>query len=405
MFSAIAVGNAEITNFSASEDCSSTLRCLETLGVKVHRNGSTVNISGTSFRGLREPSDVLDCGNSGTTMRLMSGVLAGQPFDSVLTGDESLQDRPMKRVIDPLTQMGAAIDSNHGRAPLKISGRMLNAIEYRLPVASAQIKSCVLLAGLGADGVTTVIEPTATRDHTERMLNWLGGDVIETFDGQDKRITVTGGRELAARDIQVPGDISSAAFFLVSAACLPGSEVTIPDVGMNSTRKAVVDAMQRLGARIEISNERLQCNEPVADLIVRGGVQTRPDGSPNVLRGDIIANLIDEVPVLAVFGSQLPGGLEIRDAAELRVKESDRIKAVVENLKRMGAIVEEFPDGLKVDRSELKGAEIESFGDHRIAMAFAVAGLFAEGETEIQGAECAAVSFPDFFEVLEAVKV
>jgi len=236
------------------------------------------------------------------------------------------------------------------------------------------------------------------------MLNWLGGDVIGTFDGQDKRITVTGGRELAARDIQVPGDISSAAFFLVSAACLPGSEVTIPDVGMNSTRKAVVDAMQQLGARIEISNERLQCNEPVADLIVRSGVQTRPDGSPNVLRGDIIANLIDEVPVLAVFGSQLPGGLEIRDAAELRVKESDRITAVVENLKRMNANVEEFPDGLKVGRSNLKGAEVESFRDHRIAMAFAVAGLFADGETEILGAESSAVSFPDFFEVLNKVK-
>jgi 3-phosphoshikimate 1-carboxyvinyltransferase len=404
MFSAIAVGNAEITNFSASEDCTSTLSCLEALGVEVHRSGSTVNVSGTGFRGLREPATVLDCGNSGTTMRLMSGILAGQAFDSVLTGDESLRGRPMRRVIDPLEQMGAAIESEDGRAPLRISGRMLNAIEYRLPVASAQIKSCVLLAGLGADGQTTVIEPTATRDHTERMLNWLGGDVIETFDGQAKHITVTGGRELSARDIQVPGDISAAAFFLVAAACLPDSEITIPGVGMNSTRKAVVDAMQQLGARIEVTNERLQSNEPVADLFVRGGLEPENADPPNVLRGEVIANLIDEVPVLAVFGTQLPGGLEIRDAAELRVKESDRIKAVVENLKRMNAQIEEFPDGLKVGRSDLKGAEIESFGDHRIAMAFAVAGLFADGETEIQGDECAAVSFPTFFEVLEAVK-
>lgn len=404
MFSAIAVGNAEITNFSASEDCSSTLRCLQELGVEIHRNESTVNISGVGFRGLRQPAEVLDCGNSGTTMRLMSGILAGQAFHSVLAGDESLRSRPMRRVIEPLSQMGAVIESDDGRAPLRISGRLLQAIDYRLPVASAQIKSCILLAGLGADGETSVIEPTATRDHTERMLNWLGDGVIETYDGKAKRITVSGGRELAARDIQVPGDISSAAFFLVAAACLPGSEVTVPNVGLNSTRRAVVDAMQQLGARIQISNERLQSNEPVADLIVRGGIETKAGDARNLLRGDIIANLIDEVPVLAVLGTQLPDGLEIRDAAELRVKESDRIKAVVDNLKRMNAEVEEFPDGLRVARSDLNGAKIESYGDHRIAMAFAVAALLAEGETEILGAECAGVSFPDFFEILAAVR-
>jgi 3-phosphoshikimate 1-carboxyvinyltransferase len=337
-------------------------------------------------------------------MRLMAGVLAGQNFDSVLTGDDSLQQRPMKRVIEPLSRMGARFESADGKAPLTIHGQNpLRAVEYELPIASAQIKSSVLLAGLNSDGETTVIEPIPTRDHTERMLRWFGVDVRETDSGAGKKISLTGDAALAAEHLFIPSDISSAAFFIVAAVCLPGSTVSMRSVGLNPTRVGLIDTLRDFGAGIQTTNEREINNEPVGDILIVGELE--PVAHP-ILRGELIANLIDELPVLSVLGTQLEGGLEVRDAGELRVKETDRIAAVVQNLRRMGADVEEFDDGFHVRRSQLKGARVESFGDHRIAMAFAIAGLLAaEGETEIDGAECAEVSFPEFFETLEDVVV
>jgi 3-phosphoshikimate 1-carboxyvinyltransferase len=403
ILAAISKGTTQIENFAASADCSSTLRCLSDLGVELERNGSTVVINGVGKKGLTQPKDPLDCGNSGTTIRLMSGVLSGQNFESVMTGDGSLQQRPMKRVIEPLSLMGAAIGSNGGCAPLKIYGGELDAVEYRLPMASAQIKSCILLAGLNANGKTTVIEPTPTRDHTERMLSWFGVEVDEETTPDGRRLTISGDKELTAKDFLVPGDVSSSAFFMVAAACLPGSSIELENVGLNPSRTAVIDALKRFGARIEILNERIQCNEPVGDILVTGGLDQSARPGKKLLSGDVIANLIDEIPILAVFGTQLDGGLEIRDARELRVKESDRIKTVVTNLRAMGAEVTEYEDGLRVERSDLKGAEIDCFGDHRIAMAFAVAGLLASGETGIIGSECAGVSYPRFFDDLASV--
>ena len=405
IMASIAYGRTKIDNFATSVDCSSTLECLVSLGVKIERNGSSILIEGAGKSGFTPPSVPLDCGNSGTTMRLLAGILAGQNFHSTLTGDQSLRMRPMKRVIEPLSLMGATIGSQDGRAPLNIDGKALRAIEYAPPVASAQIKSCVLLAGLLADGETSVIESTATRDHTERMLSWFGAEVHEEDLPGGKRLTIAGDRELRANDLQVPGDVSSSAFFMVASACLPGSSLELADVGLNPSRTAIIDTLKSLGANIEIRNERIRSNEPVGDIHVTGGLDKGQGNTGNLLRGGVIANLIDEIPILAVFGTQLDHGLEVRNAAELRVKESDRIKAVVENLKRMGATVTEFDDGFKVERSELYGAVVDSFGDHRIAMAFAVAGLFADGHTDIIGSECAGVSYPGFFDALASVRV
>lgn len=406
LLSAMAVGRARIENFATSADCASTLLCLRDLGVAIEVDGSIVTIEGVGKAGFKKPIGELDCGNSGTTMRLLAGILAGQDFESVMTGDESLQKRPMTRIIEPLASMGAVIDSEDGRAPLRIRGKSpLTAIDSHPQVASAQLKSCVLLAGLLADGQTSVFEKTPTRDHTERMLNFLGVS-IKREDGEDAvTLTVSGDAVLSARDLRVPGDISSAAFFMVAAACLEGSEIVLKNTGLNSSRAAVIEVLQNFGAEIEILNKREAGNEPVGDILVRGSKSLTPGVASNILSGKVIANLIDEIPILAVFGTQIEGGLEIRDAVELRVKESDRILAVVENLRRMGAFVEEYRDGFKVERSDLKGARIDSFGDHRIAMAFAVAALLANGETKIDGAECAAVSFPAFFEVLETVVI
>lgn len=402
MFAAIAEGRTRIENFATSADCTSTIDCLRNLGVHIERFGTTVIIDGVGKTGLFAPANPLDCGNSGTTMRLIAGVLAGQDFESTLTGDESLRGRPMKRIIEPLGKMGSIIYSSEGKAPLTIHGKnTLTAIEYQPPVASAQIKSCILLAGLNADGVTTVIEPVQTRDHTERMLEWFGVGVTIERGRRGAKISVSGDSLLTARDLIVPSDISSAAFFMVAAACLAGSEIVMANVGLNPSRRAILDVTIGLGADIEIRESTETCNEPVAEIRVRGGI-----GNPtisNILKGDIIANLIDEVPILAVLGTQIEGGIEIRDAGELRVKESDRIKSVVENLELMGAKVTEFPDGLRVEKSELAGAEIDSHNDHRISMAFAIAGLFATGETSIHGAEAADVSFPGFFETLASV--
>ena len=400
MFAAMANGETRIENFATSADCASTISCLQQLGIEIKRDDSTVYVKGAGKTGFQKPENPLDCGNSGTTMRLLSGILAGQSFDSILIGDESLSLRPMKRVIEPLAQMNARIESTDNHAPLKIFGRNpLTAISFEPKVASAQVKSCVILAGLNSDGKTSILEKTPTRDHTERMLRWFGVDI--EIDGD--LISVSGDATLTAKDLLIPSDVSSAAFFLVAAACLQGSEIVLRGVGLNPSRKAVVEVLKNFGVAIEVLNEKEIGNEPIGDLRVSGNKNLQSRLSSNVLRGEIIANLIDEIPILAVFGTQIEGGIEIREASELRVKESDRIQSVVENLRKMGAEVEEFADGLRVGKSQLKGAKLDSFGDHRIAMAFAVAALFAEGETEIEGAECAAVSFPAFFETLQSV--
>lgn len=415
MFSALANGETKIENFATSADCASTLLCLEKLGVRIRRDGTTVFVQGVGKTGFTAPTEDLDCGNSGTTMRMLAGILAGQNFTSVLVGDESLSKRPMQRVILPLELMNAEIISDENHAPLRINGKNpLRAIEYGSKVASAQVKSCVLLAGLFADGKTAVLNPRSktptpnSRNHTELMLKYLGVDLEERYikDENDyiHKITIDGNSELTARDLNVPSDISSAAFFLVAGACLPNSEIILKNVGLNPSRRGIIDVLQSLGAEIEILDEKVLCNEKVGDLRVVGGKTLVPKLESNIIKGDVISNIIDEIPILAVFGTQLENGLEIREAEELRVKESDRIKTVVENLRRMGANVEEFPDGLRVEKSKLKGAAIDAFHDHRIAMAFAIAGLFATGETEIIGAEWASVSFPAFFETLERIR-
>lgn len=399
IFAAMAEGLSKIDNFSQSADCASTLRCLGQLGVTVEVDGTRVVVTGAGKSGFGEPSEPLDCGNSGTTMRLLSGVLAGQGFESTLDGDASLRSRPMKRVKTPLESMGATVETTDGSAPLKITGRdILEAIEYEPPVASAQIKSCVLLAGLNADGVTKVIEPTPTRDHTERMLAYFGANLGKTAD----TISISGESILTAKDINVPCDVSAAAFFITAAACLLGSEIVMENVGLNPSRTSFIDVAKNLGVDIEISGNTDVSGEPVGTITVHGGIIGAVRNA-NKIDGDIIANLIDEIPILAILGTQIEGGIEVRDAAELRAKESDRIAAVVKNLEKMGADIEEFPDGFRVGRSQLKGAEVDSFGDHRIAMAFGIASLFAVGETKIKDMECADVSFPGFFEELERI--
>ena len=406
LFAAMAEGETEIENFASSADCASTLDCLKKMGVEIRRENSTVWIKGNGKNGFRKPSENLDCGNSGTTVRLLSGILAGQNFESNLIGDESLSKRPMKRVIEPLTQMGAKIEAENNCLPMEITGtNPLVSISYELPVASAQVKSCVLLAGMFAEGKTEVVENVITRNHTENMLRFFGADIEESFAENAHRISIAGDSKLTAKNFSVPSDVSSAAFFLVAASCLPDSDLTLKNVGLNPTRRAALDVLQNFGANIEVLNERKVCNEIVGDLRVCGNETLSGKSDSNKIEGDIIANLIDEIPVLAIFGTRLENGLEIRGAGELRVKESDRIKSVVENLRRMGANIEEFPDGFKIEKSNLKAAEIDSYGDHRITMAFAVAALFADSETKINGPESAAVSFPEFFDTLTKVAV
>lgn len=401
-------GRSHITNFSTSEDCAATLACFRQLGVTIERDANTVTVEGGGPI-LNEPRAELDCGNSGSTMRMLSGVLAGQPFMSTLTGDHSLRSRPMKRVIEPLEMMGARVSSQDGRAPLRVAGRRpLRNLDYELPVASAQVKSAILLAGLGAAGRTRVTETLApTRDHTERMLGWFGVKV-ETERGNATSpnvVSIDGPATYTARDYRVPGDISSAAFFIAAAALLPGSSLLINGVGLNPTRAQVVASMQALGADVRVSDLRTDCNEEVGSIQINGSESLVPKGGGAAsLRGVEVAQLIDELPMLAVVGSQTDGGLEIRDARELRVKESDRISTTVENLRLMNVEVEEYEDGLRVaGRTRLRGAKMDAHGDHRIAMAFTIAALLAEGESEITGAECVAVSFPEFFSLLESV--
>lgn len=411
IIAAAADGASHITNYSTSADCAATLSCLRQLGVRIERTGNDVTIYGVGPNGLRAPDAPLDCGNSGTTMRLLAGMLAGCDFESTLTGDESLRSRPMQRIIEPLEMMGAQISSNEGRAPLMIKGRnRLKNINYKLLVASAQVKSCVLLAGLHAEGKTKVIENEATRDHTERMLKLFGANIEtgtpEREPGNARFASVDGPAQLHACDVDVPGDISSAAYFIAAAALLPESFLEVNHVGLNETRAAFTETMQQLGCNVAIDDVGVQSNEPVGSVRVKGKEMRRSEriDSPLTVNGLAIPKLIDELPLLAVVGSQLPGGIEIRDARELRVKESDRISTTVENLRAMKAQVEEFDDGLRVNGpTKLRGAKIDPHGDHRIAMVFAVAGLLADDETEIDNAGCVAVSFPEFFELFESV--
>lgn len=412
IMAALAQGTSQLTNYSTSADCTATLSCLQQIGVRIERSGHNVVIRGVGLDGLRAPTAALDCGNSGTTMRLLAGILAGQNFSSTLTGDESLRSRPMQRIIEPLQMMGATVSSDNGLAPLIVQGsRPLHAIEYELLIASAQVKSCILLAGLCAAGRTEVVENEVTRDHTERMLGWFGVP-IETGaaerEGLNSRFAaVHGPVQFKPRHVSIAGDISSAAYFIAAAALLPGSYLEVRDVGVNPTRVLFLKQLRALGLDVTVTDSKAESNEPVGSVRVRGVETPRPAGDfdgPFVLEGLIIPQLIDELPLLAVVGSQIKGGIEIRGAAELRMKESDRIATTAANLRAMGADVEEFDDGLRVGgRAHLHGAKIDPHGDHRIAMAFAVAGLSAEGETEIEDAGCVAVSFPEFFELLESV--
>ncbi len=407
MIAALAQGPSFLSNFSSSQDCASTLKCLQALGVGVSPEEKGVRIDGKGLKGLSEAVSVLDCGNSGSTMRMLAGVLAGQSFASELTGDKSLLSRPMQRIIEPLELMGAQVDSVEGKPPIRISrSEPLRAIRYTTPVASAQVKSCILLAGLNAVGSTTVMENVNTRDHTERMLGWFEVPISIQEDSAGRtEVSLAGETAFAGREVSIPGDISSAAFLIAAGVLLPDSKLEIQAVGLNPTRTQFLAVLESLGAQITFQDVQEVCREPVGNLIVQGGLDLTSSETRH-LSGAAIAQLIDELPLLAVVGSQLPGGLIIRDAAELRVKESDRLATTVSNLRAMGADVEEYSDGLAVGgRTRLRGALLDSHGDHRIAMAFAIAALMAEGDSEILGSECVAVSFPNFFQLLESLSV
>lgn len=392
MLAGIAEGTTKLENFSAAADCANTLQCIEQMGVAVRRDGGKVEIDGFG-RSLKSPTLPLDCGNSGSTMRMLAGILAGQEFASELVGDESLSKRPMKRIIEPLSMMGAQVrGTGENRPPLHIRGGKLRAIQYKPPVASAQVKSSVLFAGLFAEGETAVEEDVRTRDHGELALRAFGAELKRTRT----RVAMEGGQALHAIEAYVPGDMSSAAFFLCAAALFPESNLILDSVLLNPTRAGILDVLTTMGARTSFLQVEQQYSELIGTIQFRSG---KLKGAK--ISGAQIAGMIDELPVLAALGPHTQEGIEIRDARELRVKESDRIAAVAQNLRAMGAVVEEFDDGLRVPGGQkLHGASIETFGDHRIAMAFAVTALRADGPTEIMNPECAAVSYPNFFQDL-----
>jgi len=392
MLAGIAEGPSRLENYSTGADCASTLGCMRALGVNWERRENVIEVEGCNLV-LAAPAVPLDCGNSGSTMRMLSGIVAAQKFSSELTGDESLSRRPMERVIRPLSAMGAEIASCEGKPPLRITGAHLKAIDYKMPVASAQVKSCLLFAGLFAEGETRIEEPLRTRDHGEVALRAFGVELGR--EGNQARIR--GGQRLRGIEARIPGDLSSAAFFLCAAALFPGSQLTIPNLLMNPTRARLLDILMQMGLRIAVTQLEQVHGELVGSLQVEGG---RLKGA--TVAGADSAALIDEIPVLAGIAPYTEQGIEVRDARELRVKESDRIAAVAANLRLMGAQVEERDDGLRIPGGQtLHGAELDSFGDHRIAMAFAVAALRARGETLIHGSEAAAISYPAFFSTLE----
>jgi 3-phosphoshikimate 1-carboxyvinyltransferase len=397
LLGAIAEGATRIQNFLPAADCLATLACVQALGIEVERLSETeLIVHGQGLHGLTEPKDILDCARSGTTMRLLAGILAGQPFYSVLTGKEQLRRRPMGRIVEPLRRMGATVlGRDDGRLPpLTILGGNLHGIEYRLPVASAQVKSAILLAGLYADDPTVVHEPGPARDHTERMLSAMGASI----EVQSAKLKVQSSK-LSSLDGVVPGDVSSAAYFIAAACLVPRSEVVTESVGVNPTRTGFLDALRRMGADILVENQRVVGGEPVADVIVRAR-----DLRCTEVRGDQVPRMIDEFTLLAVVASQSEGETIVRDAAELRVKETDRIAAIVAELRKLGACIEERDDGFVVaGPTSLRGTVVDSRSDHRLAMSLATAGLVAEGETIIEGAECIADSFPGFEEILRAL--
>jgi 3-phosphoshikimate 1-carboxyvinyltransferase len=396
MLAAIAEGVTKIHNYSTGADCQSTLGCVRSLGIEVEKNPGEVLVHGKGAAGLQESAEMLDAGNSGSTIRMLSGILAAQAFSSRIGGDESLSRRPMDRIMKPLTEMGASFEARDGRfPPLTIHGRTLHPIEYTLPMASAQVKTCVLFGGLFAEGTTTVHEPIRTRDHSELALREFGADI----EVGRRTITLQGPAHLQARELTVPGDLSSAAFFLVAALILPNSTLTIHGVGLNPTRSALLDFLAGMGAPTKVLELTQVGGELIGDILIRN---TRVRGG--ILEKEQTAALIDEIPVLAVLGATSENGLVVRDAAELRVKETDRIATVAENFRRMGVEITVKPDGFEVPGNQkFHAAELDSFGDHRIAMAFAVAALAADGPCSIDNAEAASVSFPEFYDTLRRI--
>jgi len=396
MLSGIADGPSRLENYSTGADCASTLGCMRALGVNWERKDNVIEVQGSGLS-LAAPTTPLDCGNSGSTIRMLSGIVSAQDFASEMIGDESLSRRPMERVIKPLSAMGAQISSDSGKPPLRITGSKLKAIDYKMPVASAQVKTCLLHAGLFADGETRVEESVRTRDHGEVALRAFGAKVDRKNVGHGSEVRIRGGQRLRGVEARIPGDLSSAAFFLCAAALFPDSQLVIPNLLMNPTRARLLDILMQMGLHISVTQLEEINGEMVGSLQIEGG---RLKGA--TIAGADSAALIDEIPVLAAIAPYSEQGLEVRDAKELRVKESDRISAVAANLRLMGAQVEEHEDGMKIPGGQqLHGAELDSFTDHRIAMAFAIAALRAEGETLIRRAEAAAISYPAFFQVLE----
>jgi 3-phosphoshikimate 1-carboxyvinyltransferase len=396
MISSIAEGESRIHNYSTGEDCHSTLGCMRGLGIDIVVDGTDVVIQGKGLDGLRAPAADLDAGNSGSTIRMLSGILAAQPFVTRILGDESLSGRPMQRIMKPLGLMGADVRAREDKfPPLEIHGGKLRAIEYTLPVPSAQVKTCVLFAGLFAEGETTVNEPVASRDHTEVALREFGADLVSAKG----RITLAGRPRLTGRELLVPSDISSAAFFIVAALLVPGSHLTIRGVGLNPTRSALLDLLTGMGAKIRIPSLEIQNGEIIGDIVVQ-----HSELKGGTVDGATTAALIDEIPVLAVLGAATEEGLTVRGAGELRVKETDRIRTVVENLRRLGVEAQELPDGMVIPgRQKFRAATFDSFGDHRIAMAFAVAALRGDGPSVIENAGAASVSFPEFWATLAQI--
>lgn len=395
MLGSIAEGITEVTGFLMGADCLSTIECFRTLGIPIEVNDKKVTIHGKGLLGLAAPAKTLDVGNSGTTIRLMSGILSAQSFSSDLTGDASIQKRPMLRIVAPLREMGAKIDGKEGGkyCPLHIEGQPLKGIHYNLPVASAQVKSAILFASLYAEGETIIIEPAPSRNHTEIMVNFFGGKIVH----KDNVIISSPVKKLTGQYIEVPGDISSAAYFIAAALILPNSELLIKNVGVNPTRDGIITVFKHMGGNIELINQRTQCGEPVADILVRSsnlhGIE---------IGGSLIPKLIDEIPVIAAAACYAEGTTNIKDAGELKVKESNRIQTMVSELKKMGASIVETDDGMIIEGGNtLKGTEVESYHDHRVAMSLAIAALKAEKETNILNSACVSISFPDFFSYLE----
>lgn len=397
MFGAIAKGKTNITNFLLGEDCLSTIACFRKLGVHIEQEEHQVTVNGRGLEGLQEPADILDVGNSGTTIRLLMGILAGRPFHSVLVGDQSIGKRPMTRVTKPLCIFGAEINGrNNGEyTPLSVQGGQLEGITYELPVASAQVKSSLLFAGMQASGETVIIEPVKTRDHTERMIRQFGGE-IQT-DG--RTIRIQGGQSLTGTDIHVPGDISSAAFFLVAGAIVPGSEIRLKNVGLNPTRTGIIDVMHRMGAEIIVEPYENGSSEPAGDITIKTSAL-----KGTVIEGDLIPRLIDEIPVIALLATQAEGNTVIKDAEELKVKETNRIDTVVNELSKLGANIVATEDGMIVKgKSSFLGGNVSSHGDHRIGMMLAIASAISSGEVYLDQKEAISVSYPSFFEHLESL--